>query len=218
MRVAVIAVVSLLTVGCSTQSQPESSYALPVHEVYSRLLKADMNGFKVARQCGLLIHFKQSSVIDHQVSWQVTSSGRPIVTFTVTLIPAGPDLTRTKIEVSPDPRGGEMYDGDTFYPHPAIHQPLRPAVKELVDAAVQLRPYDVWKIPEPINTNDDVCSVQRGAIEGLGTPFHIDDKPGDYPGASQRRNSAPRSAAEDNSSSSGGQSPAEAGWGESKTD
>jgi hypothetical protein len=212
---------TLAVTGCS--SGPDAAvYNLPVQEVYERLLEADMTGFRTARQCGILIHFEQQIVTNREVGWRVTSSGREMLWFKIKLIPDGPNRTRTEVEVSPDPKGGEKYDGDYFYIHPAIHQPLRPAVKELVDAAIERRAYDVWKIPEPINTNDDVCSVQRGAIEGMGTPFHVDDQPGDGPGESQRRKSSPASSFSESSSSGSSGSdtsrPADAGWGDGSSD
>ncbi len=211
-RSVVLASLVLTAPGCSSKP-PEPAYDLPVHELYQRLQKADLDGFKLARQCGLLIHFGLHYVDDQEIGWRVTSSGREMVTFKIILTPDGPGRTRTRIEVSADPKGGEKYDGDYFEMHPALHQPLRPAVQELINAAVEKRPYNVWKIPEPINTNDDVCSVQRGSLE-QGTPFHVDDKPGDMPGESQKRNdqAAPRTAEAPD------ETPAEAGWGGGETE
>lgn len=211
-RSVVLAGLVLTAPGCSSKP-PEPAYDLPVHELYQRLQKADLDGFKIARQCGILIHFDLRYVEDQEIGWRVTSSGREMVTFKIVLTPDGPNRTRTRIEVSADPKGGEKYDGDYFYMHPALHQPLRPAVQELINAAVARRPYNVWKIPEPINTNDDVCSVQRGSLE-QGTPFHVDDGPTDGPGESQKRNEQPPSSPAEAPE----ELPADAGWGGGKTE
>lgn len=202
--------------GCASPP-PSVGYELPVQEVYKRLLKADMNGFRMARQCGILIHFELQAVTDKEIGWRVTSSGREMLWFKIKLIPEGPNRTRTEVEVAPDPKGGEKYDGDYFYMHPAIHQPLRPAVKELVDSAIEGRSFDVWKIPPPINTNDNVCSVQRGSLE-QGRPFHVDDGPRDGPGESQKRQDEPNRSGIGSGRSVQDDDLAEDGWGNGKSD
>lgn len=166
----------LLAAGCGGKAEP-GVYDLPLPEAYARLTKADIDGFRLARQCGILIHFQRSAQKDESVTWRVTSSGRTMVNFTVRLAAEGPDKTRATIEVPADPAGGEPYDGTKHYPRPAINQPLRPAVQELIDAAMEGRAYDVQRIPQPRNT-DQVCSVQRGGLESGSVRFGVDDKPG----------------------------------------
>jgi hypothetical protein len=176
------AAMALALAGCG---QTETGvYDLPLAEAYDRLANADIAGFRTARQCGLLIHLQALRKAGEAITWRVTSSGRPMLAFTVNLNAVDADTTRATISVSGPHKTGEAYDGDEFYVRPAVNQPLRPAVQELIDAAMEQRAYDVWNIPAPINT-DQVCSVQRGSIESRGKAFSVDDKPGDMPG--QRR-------------------------------
>ncbi|KPL68961.1 hypothetical protein SZ64_13140 [Erythrobacter sp. SG61-1L] len=154
-------------------------YAVPLAEALQRLKKADVDGFRSARQCGILIHFAADSPKDDAITWRVSSSGREVLRFTVRLTAEG-EGTRAQIEVPAEAKGGEMYDGSQFYPRPAVHQPLRPAVQELIDAAMEKRPYDVMRIPDGqrSSANDGPCKVQRAGLESGSARFGIDDKPG----------------------------------------
>ena len=159
--------------GCGS---PKGVYALRVSEAYARLEKADIKGFREARQCGILIHFHaQPDPSSHSIAWRVESSGQTVLKFTIHLEQVE-DKTRASFDIPADPKGGEVYDGDYFVPRPALNQPLRPALQELVDAAMEQRPYDVMRLPEPRNT-DGVCNVQRGGLES-GLHFSVDDDPG----------------------------------------
>lgn len=172
---ALITLAAGLLHGCG-EKEP-GVYALPLAEAFVRLEKADIDGFRKARQCGILIHFAAENAGENAIAWQVTSSRLPVARFTVTLTAEGAG-TRAAIAVPPSPKGGgEIYDGDEFYPRPALNQPLRPAVQELIDAAMEQRPYDVWRIPEPRNT-DKVCSIQRAGLESGHIRFRADDIPG----------------------------------------
>ena len=164
----------------SACSNPPGVYSLPVSEAYARLAKADIDGFRLARQCGVLIHFHaQPDDASHSIAWRVESSGQPVLRYTVHLTEAQAK-TQASFEIPADPTGGpngkEVYDGDYFVPRPVLHQPLRPALQELVDAAMEQRPYDVARIAGPPIT-DGVCDVQRAGLEG-GLHFSIDDDPG----------------------------------------
>ena len=65
------------------------------------------------------------------------------------------------IEVPIGPNGAEIYDGQQRYSHPALMQPVRPSVRELVDAAIEKRPYDWHRLP----TAEHRCAaVARGRI------------------------------------------------------
>ncbi len=165
----------LLAAGCNHKLE-QGVYNIPLAEAYDRLAAADIDGFRLARQCGILIHFEQSGQKNEAVTWRVTSSGQPMLRFTVRLTALDPAKTRATIEVPPDPAGGEPYDGTKSYPRPAINQPLRPAVQELIDAAMADRPYDVERIPQPRNL-DKVCSVQRSGLESGSLRFRVDDRP-----------------------------------------
>jgi hypothetical protein len=177
------AMMALALAGCGRAET--GVYDLPLAQAYDRLEKADIAGFRTARQCGLLIHLQALKKVGDAITWQVTSSGRPMLSFTVDLDATDAETTRATIRVSGPHKSGEAYDGDEFYVRPALNQPLRPAVQELIDAAMAQRPYDVWNIPQPINT-DKVCSVQRASIESRGKAFSVDDKPGDMPGQTRR--------------------------------
>lgn len=168
--------------GCGEKRVP-GVYALPPAEAMARLANADIDGFRNARQCGILIHFAQASEGPDAITWRVTSSGKPVARFTVRLAAEGQG-TRATIEVPEAPKGGEIYDGSQFYPRPALNQPLRPAVQELIDAAMERRPYDVWRIPDPRNM-DQVCSLQRGSLEH-GRLLRVDDIPGKTPAESEQ--------------------------------
>jgi len=153
-------------------SEP-GTYAVPLPEALARLEKADLDGFRMARQCGILIHLRASSPRDNAITWHVTSSGQEVLSFTVRLAAEG-DGIRSAIEVPADPKGGEMYGGKQFYPRPAVNQPLRPAIQELIDAAIAQRPYD----GEHLKNTDQVCDVQRGGLESGAFTWGVNDRPG----------------------------------------
>ena len=165
-----IATASLLT-ACGTSTP--GVYDVPLPEALARLQKADLNGFRMARQCGMLIHIAASEISDDAITWRITSSGQQVLRFTVRLVKEG-DGTRAAIEVPTDPGGGEVYDGDKFYTRPAVNQPLRPAIQELVDSAIAQRPYEGQKLVSA----DRVCSIQRGGLESGHYVFAVDDRPG----------------------------------------
>ena len=148
-------------------------YDLPLPEALARLERADTDAFRMARQCGILIHFKASQPKDNAITWHVTSSGSEVLSFTVRLTAEG-DGTRAAIEVPADPKGGEMYSGAQFYPRPAVRQPLRPAIQELVASALEQRPFN----PQDLGSTDSVCNVQRAGLESGSFKFGVDDAPG----------------------------------------
>lgn len=159
--------------GCALLSGCGSApgvYDLPVEEAYARLQKADIDGFRMARQCGMLIYFKAEETPGKSIRWTVTSSGRKVASFAVRLVPQG-NRTRVEIGVPPDPAGGEIYDGKKVYRRPAFNQPLRPALWELVDAAMAQRPYNGFSVPK----GDSICAVQRTGLESGRKPFSLDD-------------------------------------------
>jgi hypothetical protein len=146
----------------------------------ARLRAADIDGFRNARQCGFLIHFNASETGGNAITWSVTSSGKRMLQFTVRLAPSGSGTSAT-IEVPPDPRGkGEMYDGTQDYSHPAILQPLRPAVRELIDAAMQQRAFDWHNIPdEQLNQgpSGSICSSTKTNLSA-GIVYDVRDPVG----------------------------------------
>jgi hypothetical protein len=201
----------LLAAGCGGKAEP-GVYDLPLDEAYARLTEADVDGFRHARQCGILIHLQPSGQKGESMTWRVTSSRRTMLSFTVRLTAEGANRTRATIEVPADPRGGEFYDGKKQYPRPAINQPLRPAVQELIDAAMAGRPYDVQRIPEPRNL-DKVCSIQRGGLESGSFRFGVDDRAGmDSRQSARMQDDEDREADSDGFDSSYGQPSADSGW------
>ena len=161
---------ALLVAACG--SDP-GVYDLPLPEAIARLERADIDAFRMARQCGILIHFKASKPRDGAITWHVTSSGTEVLSFTVRLTAEG-DGTRAAIEVPADPKGGEMYSGKQFYPRPAVKQPLRPAIQELIDSAMDQRKFN----PQDLGNSDSVCNVQRAGLESGSFRFGVDDAPG----------------------------------------
>ena len=148
-------------------------YDLSVREAYERLAAAPLDDFKLARQCGILIHLMPQAVPNQSVSWHVYSGGIPLLDFTARLTPVGEKQTKVDIEISKDPDGTEAYAGNDFYPRPAFHQPLRPGVEEAVAAVLEGRPYDVWRVPKGGDV-ESVCNVQRAGLEA-GHRFSIHD-------------------------------------------
>jgi len=171
MRKSVFALAAALPLA-SCGSEP-GVYDVPLADAVARLQNADLDGFRMARQCGILIHIKASGPVDNAITWNVTSSGEPVLRFSVKLTPAG-DGTRATIDVPADPSGGEVYDGKKFYTRPAVNQPLRPAIKELVDSALAQCPYR----GQGLVNSDSVCNVQRAGLESGRVKFAIDDRPG----------------------------------------
>lgn len=157
--------------GCGGEEKQVGVYALAPQDVLTRLENADIDGFRARRQCGILIHIARESTND-SVTWRVNSEGRPVARFTVRLTPEGQG-TRTTIEVPEAPDGGEIYDGTKKHTRPALQQPLRPAVQELIDSAIEGRAFDVMRMPEPRNL-DDICKLQKAGLQH-GTTFGIND-------------------------------------------
>jgi len=160
----VISVAAALA-GCS---QPPGQYAMGVHEVYERLLNSDFSEFKFDRQCGILIHIKAEGRPDQSITWEVSSIGRRMLSFTARLTPVDPTHTKVDIEVSKDANGREAYDGNQTYWRPAVRQPIRPALEEKIASTLSERPYSHKNLPHKIIPANDACSTQRnGLITGL---------------------------------------------------
>jgi hypothetical protein len=164
--------------GCS---EPPGQVALSAHDAYERLAKGDLTEFIFKRQCGILIHAKMEAEPDRSVTWHILSSGRRMLSFTATLTPVKARRTKVDIAVSRDPDGGEAYDGTRFYRRPALQQPVRPALEELVAALLNERAFDAKRLPKR-TTNDfninSPCDIQRGGVESGNARFSIDDTDG----------------------------------------
>ena len=175
------------TLASCNSPAPWGHYALPIDEARARLLKADIIGFRNARQCGYLIHFALNTPDAQTVGWFVTSAYKPVAQFFVKLTPTE-DGVQARLDIPAAPKGGEIYDGHQVYDYPVFMQPLRPALHELVDSAMEQRPYDWERIPrDELNVGPDPlnsCSGGRASLE-RGHPWSMNDPPG-MPPAEER--------------------------------
>jgi hypothetical protein len=160
--------------GCG-EDKPPGVYDVSIADAYQRLLANELGDLVYRRQCGILLHVTPQGLGGKQVTWHVRSSGEDVVEFTAVLTSLGDKQTKVEIKMPADPKGGEVYDGDKFYPRPAFNQPLRPAVEEQVSAILEGRPFEIERVGPG---RDSVCNVQRGGLEETGTPFHVNDRPG----------------------------------------
>ena len=171
----VLTMAMALLAGCSS-STPEGYYNVAPQEALARLRQADIIGFRDARQCGMLISFRQLEDASGIISWDVSSSDVPVAGLSLKVTPSGQGSI-IAIGVLTGPNGAEVYDGQQHYTHPALMQPLRPSLRELVDAAIEKRPYDWHRLPEPLNT-DELCSSEKQNLEAGGAVYSIDDPEG----------------------------------------
>jgi hypothetical protein len=168
---------ALAVAGCN---QSQKTYPVSVAEGLARLDKADVIGFRNARQCGLLIHFEKLLPDGNSVTWRVRSKQQLVASFTVSLSQAG-NGTQATIVVPKAADGGEIYDGKQHYSHPALMQPLRPAVQEMVDAAMEKRPFDWHRLPDPLNVGPNATLTNCGmgqATLARGIPVELSDPEG----------------------------------------
>jgi hypothetical protein len=158
----------------------QTTYPVSLAEGLTRLANADVIGFRNARQCGLLIHIDKLMPVDNLVTWQVRSKRRLVASFSASLSQTE-NGTQATIVVPKADDGGEIYDGKQHYSHPALMQPLRPAVQELIDAAMEQRPFDWHRLPDPLNVapNDSLnnCSMGQQSL-ARGIPVELSDPEG----------------------------------------
>jgi hypothetical protein len=170
-----LAMASLLTLGACDSHPNELFYKVAPGEAYNRLMRADITGFRDARQCGMLIYFGAHPTRD-AVTWDVTSSDTLLARFTLRVVPKD-DGSVIAIELPKAPNGAEIYDGNQTYTHPAMMQPVRPALRELIDSAMAGRPYDWHRIQGTLNT-DGLCGSLRDNFEASGKPYELNDPSG----------------------------------------
>jgi hypothetical protein len=110
----------------------------------------------------------------------VQSKGHVLASFSVSLSQAG-NGTQATIVVPKAADGGEIYDGKQHYSHPALLQPLRPAVQEMIDAAMEQRPFDWRRLPAPINVWPSAtmtnCGMGQQSLQ-RGIPVELSDPEG----------------------------------------
>lgn len=180
--VVAISGIALALAGCQETKPVQSGYLVPLDQALARLKSADVIGFRNARQCGLLIHITPLLPVGNSVTFTVQSRNRLMTQFTVSLTATPAGTTEAVIRVPGVAGGGEDYDGKQHYAHPALMQPLRPAVKELIDAAMEKRPYDWQKIPDdhlnegPGETMTNCGMGQQTLARGI--PMSLDDPEG----------------------------------------
>ena len=145
-RKGVVGAVCAALAGCGS-GLPPGTYAVPVEVAYQRLIAGDMVDFRTGSQCGILIHFNTEKELNKQVRWLVTSSGTRVAEFTVRLHPGrrGDDPVRGRR--SGRSRGRGNLRRDQGYRRPALHQPLRPAIEELIAARMGQRLSAPWTCP-----------------------------------------------------------------------
>jgi hypothetical protein len=169
--------VALAVAGCKPSLK---TYPVSLAEAHARLDKADVIGFRNARQCGLLIHFEKRLPVGNLVTWWVRSKNQLVASFSVSLSQTG-NGTQATIVVPKAADGGEIYDGKQHYSHPALMQPLRPAVQEMIDAAMEKRPFDWHRLPDPLSVgpNDSLtnCGMGQESLQ-RGIPVELTDPEG----------------------------------------
>ena len=67
-----------------------------------------------------------------------------------------------------------MYDSKVRYRHPGLRQPLRPALQELVDSAMEQRSFDFNRIEGELSV-DGVCNSEHDRLASGRATFRIDD-------------------------------------------
>ena len=157
---------------------PPGQVALSAHDAYERLANGDLTDFIFERQCGILVHVKTTATPDQWVTWHIKSSGKEMLSFTAMLAPVDDRDTRVDIAVSRESDGREAYDGTKDYVRPALKQPVRPAIGELVAALLEGRPFDPSRLPEDDLNINSTCDIQRGGVEEGIARFSINDIPG----------------------------------------
>jgi hypothetical protein len=156
--------------------KPEGYYDVAPATAFALLRSANVTGFRDARQCGMLIYFSASDDGSSTVTWNVTTRGVSLASFRLRVTRSG-EGSIVSIELPRAPNGKEIYDGQQHYAHPAFMQPMRPALREFVDATIEQRPYDWHRIPDPLNT-DGLCSSMRQNFEASGQPYDVHDPSG----------------------------------------
>ena len=152
---AALSLSGLAIAGCSTRTEGLATTS-PRRRRLSGFRAAEHHWFSPdERQCGMLIYFSATEIPPNSIKWRVTTGDTVVAAFTIRIAPQGKG-TVINIDVPKAPNGGEIYDGKQHYFYPALMQPLRPALRELVDAAIARRPYDVRRLPKPFNT-DSLC-------------------------------------------------------------
>jgi len=170
-----MAITAAVLAGCGPQ-KPDGYYDVAPATAFDLLRRADLTGFRDARQCGMLVYFFARDDDSSTITWDVRTKGISVAGFRLRVTPSG-DGSVVSIELPKAPNGSEIYDGQQHYTHPAFMQPMRPALREFVDSTIERRAYDWHRIPDPLNT-DGLCGSMRDNFEASGQPYDIDDPSG----------------------------------------
>ncbi len=182
----------LCLAGCNTAAPPAANhYAISAHDAYERLVAADPTDFKLNRQCGILIHLRVDPTPETSVTWHISSEDREQLSFSANLTPISATETQIDISISKDANGNEDYDGsaNTDYSsqkfrRPAVNQPIRPAIRELINSTLEGRKFDgdhVWNAPpepgikKPAEDSDGVCNMQHEVLQSGTGHFSLND-------------------------------------------
>ncbi len=169
-----IAILPLLGVLAGCAAKEPGVFDMPAATALERLTSGNLDEFRDARQCGILIHFRTEAE-GNLVRWVVTSSGADVASFAARLTPLDDGRTKVTVEIPSAPEGGEIYDGKKTYLRPALMQPLRPAVEELVAARLEQRPLDARHLPP---STDGICDTQRNGLEAGVAHWRYDGNDG----------------------------------------
>lgn len=148
--------------GCG--SPPPDVYALPLHTAYALLESRGLNDFAEARLCLPMTQIGAETWPDQRIRWRVRDGTSSDAWFAVKLSAVDAGHTRVEIELPPGPDGtGEAYDGKQPYKRPVLRAPLRPAVRELVDARLEDRQYDDTNVRE--RADETACDALSKRLE-----------------------------------------------------
>jgi hypothetical protein len=171
---------SIALTGCKSEPQVKE-YPFGVAEAVRRLDKSDSAGFRYARHCGVLFNFGSNKSDDHTVTWTARANRKDVLTFSVVVVESPKGVT-LKLNMPLERNGHEMYDGTQKYNHPILRQPIRPAIAELIESAMEKRSFDNERVEEEARYLDrspsgSDCSMEAQFL-AQGFPTDYDDPPG----------------------------------------
>ena len=171
---------SIALTGCKSEPQVKE-YPFGVAEAVQRLDNSDSAGFRYARHCGVLFSFGSVKSDDHMVTWTARADRKVVLTFNV-VVAESPKGVTLKLSVPLERNGREIYDGTQNYNHPILRQPIRPAIAELIESAMEKRKFDNERVEKEWRYLDrspsgSACS-EDAQILARGFAAYYDDPPG----------------------------------------
>jgi hypothetical protein len=169
---------SIALTGCKSEVK---EYPFGVAEAVRRLNNSDSAGFRYARHCGVLFNFGSHESDGHTVTWTAQANRKDVLTFNV-VVAESPKGVTLKLNIPLERNGREMYDGTQNYNHPVLRQPIRPAIAELIESAMEKRTFNNERVEEDVRYLDrspsgHACS-EDAQILAQGFPASYDDPPG----------------------------------------